>query len=107
MHTNDNQIRDYDLVLDKEFGAIGTKEREQAEVEAYSYYSSQWLRELREEVGISQAELARRAKITPSYMSRLEHGEIEPSAGLFFRIISALGLEVFFHKPNSLISTPL
>ena len=29
MHTNDNQIRDYDLVLDKEFGAIGTKEREQ------------------------------------------------------------------------------
>ena len=34
-HENDNIIRDYDIVLDEEFGAPGTPERSLAELEAY------------------------------------------------------------------------
>ena len=38
-HMNDNQIRDYDKVLDVEFGAPGTPERIVAEEQAHAFYS--------------------------------------------------------------------
>ncbi len=38
-HMNDNQIRDYDKVLDAEFGAPGTPERIAAEAQARAFYS--------------------------------------------------------------------
>ena len=38
-HMNDNQIRDYDKVLDAEFGAPGTPERIAAEEQARAFYS--------------------------------------------------------------------
>lgn len=44
MQTNDHTIRDYDLVLDSEFGAPGTVLREEAEEKAKAYYeeSEKW-----------------------------------------------------------------
>lgn len=38
MHRNNHKIVDYDLVLDKEFGKIGTPERAEAERKAYSFF---------------------------------------------------------------------
>ena len=101
MHVNDNQIRDYDAVLDAEFGEIGTPERTQAEAEAYSFYTSQLLSDARKKAGITQSELAKKIHSSKSYISRLEHGEITPSAGLFFQIMSALGFEVMLRKQSS------
>ena len=46
-HVNDNIIRDYDEVLDKEFGAPGTEKRRIAEVAAYLYYIEQIGEEIR------------------------------------------------------------
>ena len=46
-YVNDNIIRDYDIVLDAEFGAPGTTERAKAEDKAYSFYSGQILRKAR------------------------------------------------------------
>lgn len=37
-HVNDNQVRDYDVVLDAEFGAPGTSERAAAEEKAREEY---------------------------------------------------------------------
>ena len=101
MIVNDNQIRDYDAVLDAEFGEIGTPERAKAEAEAYSFYTSQLLCDARKEAGVTQAELARRVNSSKSYISRLEHGEITPSVGLFFQILSALGFELMLRKQSS------
>lgn len=44
MQTNDHTIRDYDLVLDSEFGAPGTASRLEAEKKAEAYYeeSEKW-----------------------------------------------------------------
>lgn len=42
---NDNQIRDYDVVLDAEFGAHGTLERAEAEKLACAVYSEEEVRE--------------------------------------------------------------
>ena len=79
-HVNDNQVRDYDVVLDAEFGAPGTTERAAAEE-------------------LTQAELASRIGATKSYISKIENGAMTPSVGTFYRIISALGLQVIIARP--------
>ena len=92
MQTNDHQIRDYDVVLDAEFGRPGTPERSRAIEEAYAFYSGQILHTARKAAGVTQSELAARINSTKSYISKLEKGHVNPSAGLFFSIINALGL---------------
>lgn len=94
MQTNDHQIRDYDTVLDAEFGKPGTLERSRAIEEAYAFYSGQILHSARKEAGVTQSELAERINSTKSYISKLEKGHVNPSAGLFFSIINALGMRV-------------
>lgn len=94
MQTNDHIIRDYDLVLDAEFGRPGTLERSKAIEAAYSFYSGQILHTARKEAGLTQDELAQKINLTKSYISKLERGHIVPSAGLFFSIINALGMKI-------------
>ncbi len=101
MQTNNHQITDYSAVLAKKYGEIGTPERTVFDEEAYSFYTAQLLLDARKEAGMTQAELAKKVHSTKSYISRLEHGEITPSVGLFFQIISALGFEVMFRKQSS------
>lgn len=97
-HVNDHQIRDYDLVLDAEFGAPGTPERAKAEEEAYAFYSGQMLRDVRKEAGMTQAELASKIGASKSYISRIENGDIMPSVGAFYRIVNAMGMNVEITK---------
>ena len=99
MQTNDHQIRDYDIVLDAEFGKPGTPERIKAIEDAYSFYSGQILHTARKAAGVTQSELAQRINSTKSYISKLEKGHVNPSAGLFFSIINALGMRVEIVKP--------
>ena len=98
-HKNDNQIRDYDKVLDDKYGAPGTPEREQIEVEAEAFYSGQLLRNARKEAGMTQAEVAAKIGANKSYISRVENGLIVPTATSFFRIIAAMGMQVQITKP--------
>ncbi|MBP5360014.1 MAG: helix-turn-helix transcriptional regulator [Bacteroidaceae bacterium] len=41
---------------------------------------------------VTQQELASRIGTNKSYISRVENGSVEPGAGTFLRILSALGL---------------
>jgi len=50
------------------------------------------LRELRRSRGLSQAELARQATITPSYVTRLENGSSAPNLDTLSRLATALGV---------------
>ena len=99
MQTNDHEIRDYDIVLDAEFGKPGTPQRAKAIEEAYAFYSGQILHTARKAAGVTQAELAARINSTKSYISKPEKGHVNPRAGLFFSIINALGLRVEIAKP--------
>lgn len=93
-HENDYQVRDYDVVLDKEFGAHGTPERAAAEEQAYAFYSGQIIRDVRRAEKVTQSDLASRIGSTKSYISKIENGMMTPSVSTFYRIIGALGLRV-------------
>ena len=99
MEANNHQIVDYDVVLDAKFGKEGTPERAKAEDDAYAFYTSQILLDARKEAKMTQSELAKKVGTNKSYISKIENGLIEPGAGLFFRIIDALGLRVDIVKP--------
>ena len=99
MQTNNHKIEDYDLVLDAKYGKEGTPQRVQFEEEAKAFYASQILVQARKEAKMSQSELAKKAGTTKSYISKIENGVIEPGVGLFFRLISSLGLRVDISKP--------
>ena len=98
-HVNDGKIRDYDVILDAEFGAPGTPERAAAEERAYAYYSGLLIRDARKGEKVTQAELASRIGSTKSYISKIENGVMTPSVGTFYRIINALGLQVEITRP--------
>jgi transcriptional regulator with XRE-family HTH domain len=85
--------------LDTKFGKEGTSERVEAENKAYTFYTSQILVDARKEAKVTQSELAKRIHSTKSYISRIENGAIVPSAGVFYRIMDALGLRVEIVKP--------
>ena len=99
METNNHKIVDYDVVLDAKFGKEGSPERAKAEDDAYAFYTSQILLDARKEAKMTQSELAKKVGTNKSYISKIENGLIEPGAGLFFRIIDALGLRVDIVKP--------
>ena len=52
------------------------------------------LKSIRETKGMSQAELAKRAKITREYVNRLEAGRYDPTVGVLQRLAKALGVPV-------------
>lgn len=94
MQTNDHKIRDYDLVLDAQFGKPGSPERQQALDDARAFYTGQILHDARKEVKMTQSQLAEKINVTKSYISRIENGGIIPSVGMFYRIIDALGMRI-------------
>lgn len=99
MNINDNLINDYSAVLDERYGKVGTPEREAFNEEAYNFYTGQILLDARKEAKVTQAELASKLNVNKSYISRIENGIINPSAGMFYRILGVLGFQVNIVKP--------
>ncbi len=99
MQVNNPDVHSMDAVLDELYGKVGTPEREEFRKEAYAYYVGQLIHDARKQERITQDDLAHKVGTTKSYISKIEKGYIEPSVGLFFRIIEALGLKVNIVKP--------
>jgi DNA-binding XRE family transcriptional regulator len=94
METNNHKIVDYDAVLDAKFGAEGSEQRAIAEEMAYAFYTGKIILDARREAKMTQSELAKRANVTKSYISRVENGIITPTVSMFYRIIEALGMRI-------------
>ncbi|MCM1489277.1 MAG: helix-turn-helix domain-containing protein [Muribaculum sp.] len=95
-----NDLHSFDSLLDLTVGEIGTPKRDDLEQRAQSFCIGQMVLDARKQEKMTQAELARRVGTNKSYISNIEHGNIEPSASLFLRIISALGLRFEILKPS-------
>lgn len=65
------------------------------------------LREIRRSQGMTQRDLARRAHLTESYLSRLESAQIAPGVDLVARIARALGVTVADLVPSEPPAEPL
>lgn len=99
MQAKNEDLVSIDAIMDKKYGKVGTPEREAFRKEAFAYCVGQIILDARKSEKMTQDELARKIGTNKSYISRIEHGVIEPSAGLFIRIIDALGLKVEIVKP--------
>jgi putative transcriptional regulator len=58
----------------------------------------------RQQKGVSKAHLARRIGVSRSYVTRLEQGNLQPSAGVLFRIAGYFKCrveDIFEHVPDS------
>ncbi len=91
MSTKNDKIRSYSAVLDKKYGKEGTPERRQFDIESFEFYASQIILQSRKEAKITQRELAEKANIDKSYVSRIERGTVQPTLTTFLRLINAMG----------------
>lgn len=92
-----NTNRDvYDVTghLIRKYGPVGSEAWKAEENKAWEEYNAQILKDARRRVGITQAELAERIGADKSYISRIEQGKTIPTVSSFYRIVSALGMQV-------------
>lgn len=87
-------IIDVSAQLAKEFGPIGSEEREKAIDKAWEEYNARILLDARKQAGLTQSELGERIGADKGYISRLERGLIMPTVPTLYRIASAMGYRV-------------
>lgn len=95
-----NEVRDFDSLLDQVYGEPGTKARDELEMGARDFCVAQMIHDARRHEGVTQSELASRIGSSKSYISKIENGNVQPSATLFLRILSALGLRFEVVRPS-------
>ena len=95
-------VTSLDDIMDEMFGKVGSAERNEFRKEAEMYMVGQIIHEARKRENVTQQKLAEQAGVTKSYISRIERGQVEPSAGLFLRLISALGLSFEIIKSSGI-----
>ena len=94
MSEKELKMFDVDAQWDAVFGKEGTPERKAAEDRANAFFTGQIIEEARKKANMTQAELAEKIGTNKSYISRVETGKTEPKVSTFYRIASALGLNV-------------
>lgn len=87
----------FDEVLDEQIGTVGTPERDRFEKRAQTmideYYLGESIRREREERSITASQLAERAGVSQSQLTRLENGN-GGSISLLTKICNALGVRL-------------
>jgi DNA-binding XRE family transcriptional regulator len=85
-------ISNFDELLDKKYGKIGTPERNIFEENAHMFIISEMLKEARLEANMTQEQLAEKAGTKKSYISKLENAKGNINLSTLFRIFET-GLE--------------
>ena len=88
------QIYNVSEELNRTFGEPGSESRKEAENQAWEEYNAQILLDARKKAGMTQSELAQKIGADKSYISRVERGLTIPSISTFYRMVSAMGLNV-------------
>ena len=86
--------RTFDEILDIEYGAEGTPEREQFDADATAFCLAETLKAERIKAGLTQEQLADRIGTKKTYISRLENGKSDIQLSTLFRIFEGLGRKV-------------
>lgn len=68
-------VRTFDELLEKEYGNIGTPERNQYEENSQLFIIGEMIKQARKEANLTQEELAKRVGTRKSYISKLENAK--------------------------------
>ncbi len=87
--------KNFDEILDVQYGKIGTKKRDEFELKAQYFVISEVLKEARREAKLTQQQLAEKVGTKKSYISRLENGKCDIQLSTLYRIFEeGLGRKV-------------
>ncbi len=78
--------RNFDEILDAQYGKIGAKKRDEFELKAQYFVISEMLKEARREANMTQQQLAEKVGTKKSYISRLENGKCDIQLSTLYRI---------------------
>src|SRR5205823_246247 len=82
-------------------GGMGNKQKAKIEHEEVVERFARRLKELRVERGMTQADLAKRAEVTATYVSKLESAGAAPGIDLVQKLATALGTDVADLLPSA------
>jgi DNA-binding XRE family transcriptional regulator len=68
-------IRDFDELIEREHGKIGSESRNEYEERAQMFIISEMLKEARKEANMTQEQLAEKAGTKKSYISKIENAK--------------------------------
>ncbi len=78
--------KNFDEILDLQYGKIGTKKRDEFELKAQYFVISEILKEARRGANLTQLLLAEKVGTKKSYISRLENGKCDIQLSTLYRI---------------------
>ena len=88
------ECNNLDELLNVEFGEVGTKSRDEFDVETEAFCLALTLKEERLRAGLTQEQLAEKIGTKKTYISRLENGKADIQLNTLFRIFEGLGRRV-------------
>ena len=89
--TNLTPIED---LISEDFGAIGTPEREQFEMECDAFIIGEQLKDERLRAGLTQEQLAEKVGTKKSFISRVERGHADIQISTLVKLVRGLGRQV-------------
>ena len=78
-------------LITEDFGAEGTPERIAFDASCDFFIIGEKIREMRNQAGLTQEQLAEKVGTKKSYISRIENGKSDIQVGTLFRIFMGLG----------------
>lgn len=78
--------KNFDELLDIQYGKIGVKKRDEFEEKAQYFVISETLKDARREANLTQEQLAIKVGTKKSYISRLENGKCDIQLSTLYRI---------------------
>lgn len=78
--------KNFDEILDIQYGNIGTKKRDEFEKKAQYFVISETLKDARKKARMTQEQLAEKVGTKKSYISRIENGKCDIQLSTLYRI---------------------
>ena len=81
-------------LFDEDFGTVGTPERDAFELECDAFIIGERLKQTREDMGMTQEELASKVGARRSFISKIENGSTDVRLSTIARVFQGLGRRV-------------
>ena len=81
-------------LITEDFGAVGTPQRDQFEMECDAFIIGEQLKEERRKAGLTQEQLAERIGTKKSFISRVERGHTDIQLSTLVKLFHGLGRQV-------------